>query len=68
MRMKVELQPMGTPNFVLLKGEPANRQEGLKEAVKWALKDIPANTLSDLCDEFRATVFQKAGKLDPKKL
>lgn len=64
--MKIELQPFLTPNFVIGKMAPRPRQDGLGEAPKWALKDVPAEDLARLCDEFRAEVFRKAGKVDLK--
>lgn len=62
---RVKLQHFRTPNFVLVEGEPTTRQEGMKEAHKYALKDLDAFTLGKLCDQFRADIFEKAGKADP---
>lgn len=60
----VGLQPFMTPNFVIAK-LPAGRNGG-QDAPKWHLGEISAETLSDLCDVFRAEIFAKAGKSDPK--
>ena len=63
--MKVELLPFSTPNYVIVKTEPRPRQEGLYEAPKYSLASVPAEDLAMLCDQFRAEVFEKAGKADP---
>lgn len=64
--MKLELQPFSTPNFALAKVRSGLRQEGIIEGPKWPLSEVDADTLSELCDEFRAEVFRKAGKADPR--
>lgn len=70
MKMKVmqevELKPFMTPNFVITEMPPGVRQDGFKEAPKLPLSDVDASTLSMLCDQFRADVFEKAGKQDPR--
>lgn len=67
MSVKIEsaLQPFTVPNFVSEVGRVRPRQEGFQELPKHALKELSAAILSDLCDEFRAGVFTKAGKNDP---
>jgi len=59
---------MGTPNFVLGIMPAQKRQDGFNPdaAPKWALKDVDAETLSMLCDAYRAEIFHKAGKNDPQ--
>jgi hypothetical protein len=32
---------------------------------KWSLKEVDAETLAKMCDDFRAEIFRKAGKPDP---
>ena len=58
---------MGTPNFVLGIMPAKERQDGFNPdaAPKWALKDVDVETLSMLCDAYRADIFHKAGKNDP---
>ena len=65
--MKVDLLGFTTPNFVIQKMPPRPKQDGLVEAPKYALSEIPAEELSSLCDHFRAEIFRKAGKPDPKE-
>ena len=60
--MKIELQPWLVPNFVIGKMPPRPRQEGLQEAPKWHLSEVGAADLAQLCDDFRAEVFGKAGR------
>jgi hypothetical protein len=63
--MKIELNPWTTPNFVTAKMPPRPRQEGFREGPKWALAEVDASDLAQLCDQFRAEIFRKAGKSDP---
>lgn len=63
--IKTGLRPFTVPNFVLATQAARPRQEGFTEAPKYALSELPAETLADLCDKFRADVFARAGKLDP---
>ena len=55
------------PNYVIAVSEARPRQEGFQEAPKYPLSELPAEVLADLCTEFRANVFAKAGKEDPAK-
>lgn len=66
--VKMKVQPWATPNYVRLVAPPSTRQEGLKEAPALHVKDVDAEVLSQLCDDFRATVFKEAGKEDPQWL
>lgn len=63
----VRLRPFSVPNFVLVEAAPTSRSEGFCETPKFPLADLEAATLAELCDEFRAAVFAKAGKADPRK-
>lgn len=64
--MKIELLGFTVPNFVIQKMPFRSRQEGMVESPKYALADIPSDDLASLCDQFRAEVFRKAGKVDPR--
>ena len=65
--MKLEFIPWTLPQFCSQKMPPKPRENGFLECPKWSLKDIDEETLSDMCDDFRSSVFEKAGKKDPKK-
>lgn len=67
--MQVELGSWPTPDFVPVKMPVRARQEGFTPdaAPKWHVRDVDTQTLSDLCDEFRRQIFEKAGKPDPWK-
>ena len=67
MDMNIKLQPWITPNFAIGVMPARPRQEGFNPdaAPKWALKEVEAETLAKMCDEFRADIFRKAGKPDP---
>jgi hypothetical protein len=65
LRKSVELRPFTVPNYVLQVEPPRQRQDGFREAPKYALADLDVETLDQLCWEFRRAVFEKAGKPDP---
>ena len=65
--IKTGLKPFTVPNYVIAVQAARPRQEGFAEAPKYALSEIPAETLSDLCDRFREEVFRKAGVADPAR-
>lgn len=60
--IEVKLKPFTVPNYVIVDADPVPRQEGFQEAPKYALKDLPAETLEALCEVFTEGVFKKAGK------
>ncbi len=62
---KIKLRPFQVPNFVLGEERPGGRQDGPHITPGFALKEIDAETLAQLCRDFRAAVFAKAGKVDP---
>lgn len=64
-KVKIDLLPFTTPNYVLQRMPPRPRQDGLTFAPKYPLCDVPADDLAALCDQFRAEIFRKAGKSDP---
>jgi hypothetical protein len=60
--IQIELEPFSTPNFV--------RQTNVSllpgaEPGCFPLSALSAEALDRLCDQFRAEVFEKAGKRDP---
>jgi hypothetical protein len=65
--MKIALKPFTVPNYVIGEAPPRPRQDGWQEPPKWELGELDADTLSELCDDFRAAVFEKAGAADPRK-
>ena len=64
--VKLAVVPWSVPNFVILQFAPRPRQEGFTEAPKLELAAVEADTLAQMCDDFRAEVFRKAGKPDPR--
>lgn len=68
-KMKVDIAPFTVPNFVGTIRPARPRQEGfftVPDGHKMRLSDLDEETLDELCQEFRANVFRKAGKEDPK--
>lgn len=59
---EVELQPFRVPGFVFTVSGPRKREDGFTEAPKYALSELDAETLDELCTQFRNDVFRKAGK------
>ncbi len=56
--IKVKLKPFRVPNFVLIDGHHLGSSVSLDQ--------IDAETLGMLCDEFKKSVFKKAGKAIPE--
>jgi len=56
----VELQPFTVPNYVTVKMPPGKREDGFREAPKYALHELDNRTLIRLCDEFKDAVLRKA--------
>lgn len=65
MKLEVELQPFTVPNFVLQVIPPRAREAGIDKPVSFHLSELDADTLDRLCWQFRAAVFEKAGKKMP---
>lgn len=59
--IKVKLKPFRVPNFVIQEVPPGKRQDGYISAPSYPLSLLSAETLSEMCDEFRRGVFEKAG-------
>lgn len=63
--MKIGLHPFTVPNYVIMVTPvlaPSNQQD----PPKWALREVDADVLSKMCNDFRASVFEKAKKADPE--
>lgn len=63
--LAMKLKPFMVPNFVMVEMPPRPRNEGMKGLPSFPLNELPVETLDDLCLQFRADVFAKAGKKDP---
>jgi len=57
----IELQPFSVPNFVRHVVRLGKRQDGFKESPAIPLSELSAETLENMCTEFRTSVFLKAG-------
>lgn len=62
----IRLKPFNVPNFVIAERSPRPRQDGISFDEGIPLAEIEAEVLASLCDDFRASVFSKAGKADPR--
>ncbi len=58
--VSVTLCPWLVPNFVRVE----NHGQALDVSVP--LREVDAEALSQMCDDFRASIFSRAGKADPK--
>lgn len=65
MNMPMQLRPFTVPNFVIVE-LPQPPKESAQSCPSLSIEDLDEQTLSGLCDEFRANVFARAGKQDPK--
>ena len=63
--LQVELKPFITPDFVWPASGPGWRQDGMQELTGYPLSALDAQTLDKMCAQFRAEVFEKAGKEPP---
>lgn len=64
--IKLKIKPFSVPSYVSVDtGIVSLKQDGIQPLPSYELKDLDEDTLSDLCYEFRAHVFLKAGKQDP---
>ena len=66
MEIKLKLKPFQVPNFVVTEQAPGKREDGWKEFPGFPLSAVDADTLGEMCDEFRAAIFAKAGMADNK--
>jgi hypothetical protein len=62
--VKVKLKPFIVPNYVSMEMPIRPKQMGMVEEPKYAIEELDADTLSLLCDEFRANVFARGNKID----
>ena len=64
-KLEVDLKPFTVPNFAIIEQPPKPRQEGLVENPGIPLREIDSFTLYKMCEEFKSSVFKKAGKEMP---
>lgn len=64
--INIPLRPFNVPNFVIMDTPSGSRNEGLKDPPSFPVSAVDEQTLSLMCDDFRAGVFAKAGKIDPR--
>ena len=62
MHVKVEVYPFDVPEFVRMKQKPGLRQDGLRPVTTFPLSQVDDETLKQLCDEFVAAVYERAGR------
>lgn len=58
-QVEMEVQPFTVPNFVLVKAQSSIGDEKITSI---PLRDLSREDLTVLCNEFRVSVFQAAGK------
>ena len=64
--VNLKLRPWMVPNFATVEQPPGRRQDGWKDVPGIPLADIDPDTLSAMCDDYRAAIFANAGKPDPR--
>jgi len=60
-QINMEIEPFPVPDKVYLVGKPGLRQDGPLNKREIPLSDLDRTILNELVDEFRSTVFRKAG-------
>ena len=63
--IRIKLKSFSVPDFVITVGVPRERQKGWKEGPTFPMSELEPEVLAEMCDDFRKTVFKKAGKADP---
>lgn len=63
--LKLSIKPFTVPNFVVVEEPPASRQQGFKPSEGIPLSELDSETLWEMCEHFRTSVFLKAGKNYP---
>lgn len=63
--MIIEIQPFNVPNFVVPQMPGGQKQDGITFPRGIPLRDVDAEELATMCDNFRREIFRKAGKKDP---
>jgi len=66
-KLEFDICSFAVPTTVLFRWVPRPRQGGFHQHEPIPLADVPADVLSAMCDEFRAGVFSRAGKDDPRQ-
>lgn len=64
-KIEVDLKPFIVPNFVLIAPKAGLKQDGFKVGDKYALSQLDSEILLKMCEEFKMSVFEKAGKKIP---
>lgn len=62
----LNLTPFSVPDYVYLQLPSTGRPEGFQESPKIQLSKLTPEVLDELCNQFRADAFNKAGFTDPK--
>jgi hypothetical protein len=66
-RIIYNVKPFPVPDSVILDVDNANSgNRPFQKSPIVPLKDLSIETLHLLCDDFKRSVFKKAGKIDPK--
>lgn len=63
-KIGISVEPFMIPNFV--RRAKKSSAQGDDSDPAFPLRDVDADALSALCDQFRADVFKQAGKTDPR--
>lgn len=64
-QINLDIQPFDVPDSVSLITKPGKRSDGFKPSPKFLISELDSKILSEMCNEFRKNVFEKANKKDP---
>lgn len=59
--LSVKIVPFPVPTGVSIRQAPGRRQDGFRPLPQVNLTDLSPEVLDQLCEEFRASVFEAAG-------
>lgn len=65
--LELKITPFKVPDAVTLEQAPGGREQGFRPPPTVALRELPVETLSAMCDDFRREVFRKAGHPETKE-
>jgi hypothetical protein len=64
--IKLKITPWAIPGSIYFEQTTGVKQDGMNITKGIPLHEVESNILSELCDRFRADIFEAARKDDPK--
>lgn len=66
--ISLKIRPLTVPNFVVIDVPPGRvpKYETPSSTLSVQISELDEETLAQLCDDFKKSLFEKAGKVDRK--